>query len=150
MSSFKPIQILLVEDNSDDVAITLRALATSKVANDLHVARDGQEALDFIFQTGEFDDAPPRADLVLLDINLPKVTGIEVLQHIRSNPATALIPVIMLTASSNEEDVVKSYRLRANTYIQKPVEFDGFLHALDVIGQYWVTIATPPPASIAA
>lgn len=145
MKNFKPAQILLVEDNPDDVLITRRALERSRVANDLHVARDGQEATDFIFQTGEFGPKTPRPDLVLLDVNLPKANGLEVLSRIRSNAGTSLIPVIMLTASGRDEDVVKSYKLGSNTYIQKPVEFEKFLHALDVLGQYWIVIATLPP-----
>lgn len=146
MKTFKPVQILLVEDNPDDVAITRRALARSRVANDLHVVRDGQEALDFIFHKGALAEAP-RPDLILLDVNLPKVNGMEVLQAIRQDERTTVIPVIMLTASDREEDVVKSYKLGSNTYIQKPVEFAKFLAALDVLGQYWIVIAKLPPAA---
>lgn len=145
MKTVKAVQILLVEDNPDDVLITRRALERIRVANDLHVARDGEEAMDFVFRRGVFGPETPRPDLVLLDINLPRVNGIEVLSHIRANPPTSMIPVIMLTASNRDEDVATSYRLGANTYIQKPVEFENFLHALDVVGQYWVVIATPPP-----
>jgi CheY-like chemotaxis protein len=147
VKTFKPAQILLVEDNPDDVLITRRALERSRVANDLHVARDGQEAIDFVFREGEFGADTPRPDLILLDVNLPKVNGMEVLSRIRANTKTAFIPVIMLTASDREEDVVKSYKLGSNTYIQKPVEFEKFLHALDVLGQYWIVIATLPPAA---
>jgi CheY-like chemotaxis protein len=147
VKTFKPIQILLVEDNPDDVLITRRALERSRVANDLHVARDGQEAMDFVFREGEFGPDTPRPDLILLDVNLPKANGMEVLSRIRANAETSFIPVIMLTASDREEDVVKSYKLGSNTYIQKPVEFEKFLHALDVLGQYWIVIATLPPAA---
>ncbi len=146
MQTFKPVQILLVEDNPDDVEITKRALARSRVANDLHVVRDGQEALDFVFQRGA-SAAAPRPDLILLDVNLPRVNGMEVLQAIRQDDRTTVIPVIMLTASDREEDVVKSYRLGSNTYIQKPVEFAKFLAALDVLGQYWIVIAKLPAAA---
>ena len=147
MKTIKPAQVLLVEDNPDDVLITRRALERSRVANELHVVRDGQEAMDFIFRKGAFGPNTPRPDLILLDVNLPKVNGMEVLSHIRANTETSFIPVIMLTASNREEDVVRSYRLGANTYIQKPVEFEQFLHALDVLGQYWTVIATLPPAA---
>lgn len=147
MKNLKPVQILLVEDNPDDVTITLRALSKSTVPNDLAIARDGQEAIDFVLRIGPYGPDTPRPDLVLLDINLPKVNGIDVLARIRRNPATSLIPVIMLTASSRDADVARSYRLGSNTYIQKPVEFDSFLHALEVLGQYWFVIATRPPAT---
>ena len=146
MQTFKPVQILLVEDNPDDVAITKRALSKSRVANDLHVVRDGQEALDFVLRRGVSAEAP-RPDLILLDVNLPKLNGMEVLEAIRQDERTAVIPVIMLTASGREEDVVRSYKLGSNTYIQKPVEFAKFLAALDVLGQYWIVIAKLPPAA---
>jgi DNA-binding response OmpR family regulator len=141
METFKPIRILLVEDNPDDVEITQRALARSRVANELHVARDGQEALDHLFGDS------PRPDLILLDVNLPKANGIEVLAKIRADAALTVIPVIMLTASDREEDIVRSYTLGSNTYIQKPVQFQAFLHALDVLGEYWIVIAKLPPAA---
>jgi CheY-like chemotaxis protein len=147
VKSLKPVQILLVEDNPDDVLITRRALERSRVANDLHVARDGQEAMDFLFRDGAFGPDTPRPDLILLDVNLPKANGMEVLSRIRANDETSFIPVIMLTASNRDEDVVKSYKLGSNTYIQKPVEFEKFLHALDVLGQYWIVIATLPTAA---
>ena len=147
MKSFKPVQILLVEDNPDDVLITRRALERSRVANDLHVARDGREALDFIFREGDCGQNTPRPDLILLDVNLPKANGMEVLSRVRANTETSFIPVIMLTSSDRDEDVVKSYTLGSNTYIQKPVEFEKFLHALDVLGEYWIVIATLPPAA---
>jgi CheY-like chemotaxis protein len=147
VKNFKPVQILLVEDNPDDVLITRRALERSRVANDLHVARDGREAMDFVFRDGAFGPDTPRPDLILLDVNLPKANGMEVLSRIRSNDETSFIPVIMLTASDRDEDVVKSYKLGSNTYIQKPVEFEKFLHALDVLGQYWIVIATLPTAA---
>jgi CheY-like chemotaxis protein len=145
VDSYKPVKILLVEDNPDDVLITQRALAKSRVANELHVVRDGQEALEFLFGAG--GDAVSRPDLILLDLNLPRVNGIEVLEQIRQSEDLAVIPVIMLTASDREEDIVRSYRLGSNTYIQKPVEFAKFLHALDVLGQYWIVIAKLPSAA---
>jgi CheY-like chemotaxis protein len=147
MQSYKPVHLLLVEDNPDDVLITQRALKRSRIANDLHVTRDGQEALDFLFHQGGWGCDTPRPDLILLDVNLPRVNGMEVLKQIRSNPPLSAIPVIMLTASDREEDVVKSYRLGSNTYIQKPVEFEKFLHALEVLGEYWIVIAKLPSAA---
>jgi CheY-like chemotaxis protein len=143
METYKPVRILLVEDNPDDVLITRRALAKSRVANELYVVRDGQEALDHLFRGPDDPDAP-RPDLILLDVNLPRVNGMEVLEQIRRDDDLAVIPVIMLTASDREEDIVKSYRLGSNTYIQKPVEFAKFLQALDVLGQYWIVIAKLP------
>lgn len=147
MSSYEAIEILLVEDNPDDVEITQRALSKIRLANRLHVVRDGEEALKFLRHQGEFEDhaGAPRPDLILLDLNLPKVNGKEVLTAIRHDEALATIPVIMLTASSRDEDIIESYRLGTNTFIQKPVEFDKFLHALDVIGEYWMLIAKLPP-----
>jgi DNA-binding response OmpR family regulator len=112
----------------------------------LHVVRDGQEALDFLFRRNNHSQAP-RPDLILLDVNLPKATGMEVLEQIRADDDLVVIPVIMLTASDREEDIVRSYRLGSNTYIQKPVEFAKFLQALDVLGQYWIVIAKLPPAA---
>ena len=139
--------ILLVEDNPDDVEITRRALTRSRLANDLHVTRDGQEALDFLFRLGQYGNGAdtPRPDLILLDLNLPKVNGIEVLERIRANEHVSIIPVIMLTASEREEDVARSYKLGSNTYISKPVEFEKFLHAIELIGEYWIVVATLPP-----
>lgn len=143
METYKPVKILLVEDNPDDVLITRRALARSRVANELYVVRDGREALDFLSARPGDPDAP-RPDLILLDVNLPRVNGMEVLEHVRRDDELAVIPVIMLTASDREEDVVRSYRLGSNTYIQKPVEFAKFLQALDVLGEYWIVIAKLP------
>jgi CheY-like chemotaxis protein len=142
LKTFKPVQILLVEDNPDDVLITQRALKRSRVANELRVARDGQEAIDLLF-----DADASRPDLILLDVNLPRANGMEVLAKIRADERLAMIPVIMLTASDREEDIVRSYSLGSNTYIQKPVEFEKFLNALDVLGQYWIVIAKLPPAA---
>jgi CheY-like chemotaxis protein len=144
MQSYKPVQILLVEDNPDDVQITRRAMTKSRVANELHVVRDGQEALDFLFRAGAYSAGATRPDLILLDVNLPRASGMEVLAKIRADDELTTTPVIMLTASDREEDIVKSYRLGSNTYIQKPVEFEKFLHALDVLGEYWIVIAKLP------
>ncbi|MEX2247903.1 MAG: response regulator [Dehalococcoidia bacterium] len=147
MDSYKPVQILLVDDNPDDVLITQRGMERSHVANTMHVARDGQEAIDFLFRQGQYGPDTPRPDLILLDVNLPKANGLEVLERIRDNRELAAIPVIMLTASDRDEDVLRSYQLGSNTYIQKPVEFEKFLHALEVFGQYWIVIAKLPNAA---
>jgi len=141
--SFTPTQILLVEDNADDIEITQRAFTKSRVANELVVVRDGEEALELLFSRRSKGLARP--DLVLLDVNLPKVTGIEVLEKIRATEELATMPVIMLTASDRNEDVMKSYELGANTYIQKPVEFSKFVRALEVLGEYWILVAKLPP-----
>jgi CheY-like chemotaxis protein len=141
----KPINVLLVEDNPDDVEITRRALSLGRIANDLQVARDGQEALDFLLRQGQYGADTPRPDLILLDLNLPKVNGMEVLERIKIKDSLYSIPVIMLTVSNRDEDVAKSYKLGSSTYIQKPVEFDKFFHAIEVLGEYWIIIATLPP-----
>ena len=145
MESLKPINVLLVEDNPDDVEITRRALSLGRIANDLQVARDGQEALDFLLRQGQYGADTPRPDLILLDLNLPKVNGLEVLERIKTKDGLCSIPVIMLTVSNRDEDVARSYKLGSSTYIQKPVEFDKFFHAIEVLGEYWIIIATLPP-----
>lgn len=145
MQRLRPVQILLVEDNPDDVEITRRALRKGRVAIDLHVVRDGQEALDFLFREGDYGTDTPRPDLILLDLNLPNVNGLEVLRRVRASKDLSTIPVIMLSASDRDEDVVKSYELGANAYIVKPVEFEKFQHAIEVLGEYWIVIARLPP-----
>jgi len=115
------------------------------VAIDLHVVRDGQEALEVLFREGDYGTDTPRPDLILLDLNLPKVNGLEVLRRVRASEALSTIPVIMLSASDRDEDVVKSYEVGANTYILKPVEFEKFQHAIEVLGEYWTAIARLPP-----
>ena len=144
----KPAEILLVDDNPDDVEITLRALRKMRVANKVHVVRDGQEALDFLFREREYyggrADAP-QPDLILLDLNLPKLNGLEVLEKIRASDELSTIPVIVLTVSEREEDIQRSYKLGANTYITKPVDFAKFVHATEILGEYWIVIAKLPP-----
>lgn len=135
---FRPIRVLLVEDNPDDVAITERAFDKSAVVSRLIVARDGQEVLDLLASD------EPRPDLVLLDMKLPKLSGLEVLAKIRRDEELSTIPVIMLTASNRPQDVLASYRLGANSYIQKPVVFERLTRALEVLGQYWFEVATLP------
>ena len=144
--NLKPAEILLVEDNPDDVDITLRAFHKMRVANTLHVVRDGQEALDFLFCEGEYSGRAglPRPDLVLLDLNLPKVDGPEVLAKIRASDGLSTMPVIVLTVSERQEDIQGSYKLGANTYITKPVDFAKFIHAVEVLREYWIVIAKLP------
>jgi two-component system response regulator len=139
--------ILLVEDNPRDEALTLRALKKSNIVNEVFVARDGVEALDYLFGTGAHagrDAAMPQ--LVLLDLKLPKVDGLQVLRRIRSDERTRLLPVVVFTSSSEEEDVIKSYDLGANSYVRKPVDFDQFSEATRQLGLYWLVLNQSPPA----
>ena len=142
----RQIEILLVEDNNDDVELTLHALRKEKLANHIHVARDGEEALDFLFCNGPHADRsfdrPPR--LVLLDLKLPKVDGMEVLKRLKADSRTRCIPVVILTSSKEERDLVKGYGLGANSYIQKPVDFDQFRETVKNVGLYWLLINQAP------
>lgn len=139
--------ILLVEDNPDDEELTMRALRNGKVANEIVVARDGSAALDFMFGQGEHAgrDLTRMPAVVLLDIKLPKLSGLEVLERLRADERTRLVPVVMLTSSSEDEDKLKSYRLGANSYVRKPVEFGAFAHAVSELGLYWVLLNEPAP-----
>jgi two-component system response regulator len=141
--------ILLVEDNPDDEELTLRAFRRNNILNEVVIARDGQEALDFLMGEGSHADRDPhdRPALALLDLNLPLVSGLEVLRQIRSDPRTELIPVVILTTSREEQDVVESYRLRANSYIRKPVDFEKFVEAVSQLGLYWLMLNEPPYGS---
>ncbi|MGB8012884.1 MAG: response regulator [Terriglobales bacterium] len=138
--------ILLVEDNQDDIDLALHALRREKLANRIVVVRDGEEALDFLFCQGTFTarslDRPPK--LVLLDLKLPKVNGLEVLKQVKSDPRTRTIPVVIMTSSKEERDLVASYDLGANSYIQKPVDFDQFRETVKTVGLYWMVINQPP------
>jgi CheY-like chemotaxis protein len=139
------IEILLVEDNPDDVELALDALREQKLANRIQVVRDGAEALDFIFRTGAYADRPnlyPK--LVLLDLKLPKVNGLEVLARIRADPRTKTLPVVVLTSSREERDIVESYSLHVNSYIVKPVDFEQFTAAVRQIGFYWLLLNQAP------
>ena len=142
-----PVEILLVEDNPDDVALTLHALRTNNVSNKIQVARDGAEALDFIFGRGPHAGRSLRdgPKVILLDLKLPKVDGLEVLRQIKSDPSVQRIPVVVLTSSREERDVVRSYELGVNSYIVKPVDFTQFAEAVRQLGLYW-TILNQPPA----
>ena len=139
--------ILLVEDNPDDVELTLRALKKYNVSNEISVARDGAEALDYLFATGSYAerDVTNMPAVILLDLKLPKVDGLEVLQRMRADERTKLIPVVVLTSSKEERDMVNSYKLGANSYVQKPVDFNQFIEAAQQLGLYWLVINEPPP-----
>lgn len=142
------MEILIVEDSDTDLELALRALTQAKVANRIEVARDGAEALDFLFSQGAFAGRPAdNPQLVLLDLKLPMVDGLEVLRTIKQNSATRTIPVVMLTSSHEQRDVVESYNLGANSYIVKPVDFDGFMAAVADLGMYWMLLNRPPVAS---
>jgi two-component system response regulator len=134
--------ILLVEDNPGDIELTQRAFAKSHIANELVVAEDGQEALDYLFGTGAHTDSNVRdlPALVLLDLNLPLVDGLDVLRRIRANPRTSRLPVVILTTSNEDPDVAQSYDLGANSYIRKPVDFAQFMHAVEHLGLYWLIL----------
>jgi two-component system response regulator len=139
--------ILLVEDNPDDVKLTIKALQQSKIGNEVIVAKDGQQALDWLFCNEEYTGRDPTIIpvVILLDLKLPRVDGLEVLRRIRADKRTELLPVVILTSSSMEQDLLKSYQLHANSYIQKPVDFEQFVRAVKQIGAYWLVINEPPP-----
>lgn len=139
--------ILLVEDNQDDEALSLRAFEKNKIRNPVVVVRDGQEALDWLFGQGKFAGRNPsdHPAVVLLDLKLPKVDGLEVLRRVRANPVTRLTPIVILTSSREERDRLDGYALGANSYIQKPVDFEQFVDAIRQLGLYWLVLNEPPP-----
>ncbi len=139
--------ILLVEDNPDDEALTIRALKKNNIGNHLTVAHDGAEALDFLFGTGAYAgrDIQNLPQIILLDLNLPKVDGLEVLRRIRADDRTRLLPVIVLTSSKEEQDLINSYSLGANSYVRKPVDFNQFVEAVRQLGLYWLILNEVPP-----
>lgn len=140
------VEILLVEDNPADVELTLRALKKNKIANRVEVAVDGEEALDFIFARGEYSERRIESlpKLILLDLKLPKIGGLEVLKEIKGHPKTRMIPVVILTSSKEERDIVESYSLGVNSYIVKPVDFSKFVDSVRDLGMYWLLINQPP------
>ena len=140
----QPIDILLVEDNEGDVHLTLEALKLAKVSNRVHVTSDGAEALVFLRQEEPFRDAP-RPDLVLLDLNLPNIDGREVLDEMKKDPQLRTIPVVVVTSSAAEQDIVRTYSLNANAYVTKPVDLNQFLHVVSAIGEFWLQIVRLPP-----
>lgn len=141
------VEILLVEDNPADVELTMHALRHNNLANRIHVARDGEEALDFLFCRGPHSkrsfDNPPR--MVLLDLKLPKVDGLEVLRQLKGDSRTKAIPVVILTSSKEDRDMVSGYRFGVNSYIQKPVDFSAFRDTIKQLGLYWMVVNQPPP-----
>ncbi|HEV7404633.1 MAG TPA: response regulator [Chthoniobacteraceae bacterium] len=146
MNESTHVEILLVEDNPQDLELAQRALRKANVTNRIHVARDGAEALDFIFCEGphaarRIEDTPK---VILLDLKLPKIDGLEVLQRIKGDPRTSMIPVVVLTSSKEQNDVVESYQLGVNSYIVKPVNFEGFVAAVQQLGMYWLLLNQPP------
>jgi two-component system, response regulator len=144
------VEILLVEDSPEDAELTIRALRRYKIANEIQVAEDGAEALDFLFCRGLFKDRPPShyPKLVLLDLKLPKVSGMEVLRAIRADERTRAIPVVVLTSSKEERDLIDGYELGVNAYAQKPVDFEQFSETVRQIGMFWMLINQPPPPGV--
>ncbi len=139
----RPIEILLVEDNPADVRLTMEGLKEAKVANHLNAVLDGKSALDFVYRRGKHRDAP-RPDVILLDLNLPGIDGREVLQQIKDDPDLRTIPVVVLTSSEAESDVVRSYEAHANCFISKPIDFDGFLRVVHAVDDFWFTVVKLP------
>lgn len=140
----QPVEILLADDNPGDVKLTQKALSRGKIANNLHVVGDGAEALAYLRQEGEYSEKP-RPDLVLLDLNMPIKSGTDVLEAVKDDPDLRRIPIVVLTSSAAEEDVVKSYDLHANAYLTKPVDFDGFLDVVETLEDFWLTVVKMPP-----
>jgi len=142
-------RILLVEDDPKDVELTLTGLAEYNLANEVVVARDGEEALEFLFQRGKYADRPNgNPAVMLLDLKLPKVNGFEVLEKVRADENLKMLPVVVLTSSNEERDLVRSYKLGVNAYVTKPVDFHEFVNAVKELGAFWAVINEPPPGSI--
>jgi CheY-like chemotaxis protein len=147
MNNQHEVEILLVEDNPHDAELALRALRKNGLANRVVVVRDGAEALDFVFARGAYADrtVEDRPKVILLDLKLPRVDGMQVLKAVKSDPRTKVIPVVVLTSSSEERDVIESYQLGVNSYLVKPVDFDKFVDAVANLGLYWLLLNQPPP-----
>lgn len=148
--SNKTILILLIEDNPDDEELTLLAFEQSQITSEVIVARDGVEALDYLFGTGRFADRnlDVMPALVLLDLQLPRINGLEVLQRLRTDNRTKFLPVVILTTSNEQQDLINSYKLGCNSYIRKPVDFDQFQIAVQQLGMYWLLLNEPPPVLV--
>ncbi|MGQ9569423.1 MAG: response regulator [Thermodesulfovibrionales bacterium] len=146
MDQLKEVEILLVEDNPNDAELAIRALKKHNLANKVYVVKDGVEALDFIFGTGTYShrDVNDKPKVVLLDLKLPKVDGLDVLKKIKSDERTKTIPVVVLTSSTEERDIIASYQLGVNSYIVKPIDFDKFVDAVSELGLYWLLLNQPP------
>jgi len=146
MNYLNEVEILLVEDNPNDAELTMRALKKHNLANRVVLVTDGEEALDFIFARGAYKNrkVENHPKVILLDLKLPKVDGLEVLRACKSDPRTKIIPVVVLTSSKEERDLVESYRLGANSYITKPVDFDKFVESVSQLGLYWLLLNQPP------
>ena len=143
-------EILVVEDNADDIELTLRAFRKSHIANEVVVVRDGVEALEYLFATGRYADRDSNAlpEVVLLDLNLPRIGGLEVLERVRAHPKTKLLPVVILTSSIEERDLVNGYSLGANSYVQKPVDFERFVDSVKQLGLYWLLLNRRAPNAV--
>jgi CheY-like chemotaxis protein len=143
----EPIEILLVEDNPNDLELTLHALEKHNLANKIHIVRDGEEAMDFLFCRGAFShrtfESPPK--VVLLDLKLPKVDGLEILRAVKADTRTKAVPVVVMTSSKQQRDLIESYQLGVNSYIQKPINFQEFQEVIRQLGYYWLAINQPPP-----
>ena len=139
----KPVEILLAEDNPGDVMLVKKALKQGKIANNLHVTTDGVDALNFLREEGEYEDTP-RPDLILLDLNMPRKDGKEVLKELQADEELCRIPVVVLTSSESEEDIARSYELNANAYLTKPVEFDGFIEIVEQLENFWFQVVKLP------
>lgn len=146
MENLKETEILLVEDNPNDMELTLRAMSRCNLANKIHVAKDGVEALEYVFAIGAYSerDIKDKPQVILLDLKLPRIDGLEVLRKIKSDERTKVIPVVVLTSSTEERDIIESYELGVNSYIVKPVDFDKFINAVSEIGLYWMLLNRPP------
>ena len=142
----KDCNILLVEDNPDDAELTMLAFEESRLCNDIVVARDGEEALDYLFKTGKYTGNDIKLpSVILLDLKLPKISGLDVLKRIRSDESTQCLPVIILTSSKEDEDILSSYKLGANAYVRKPVDYNQFVEATKTVGLFWLLLNEPPP-----
>jgi two-component system, response regulator len=141
------VEMLLVEDDPNDVELTLLALRKHKLANKIHVVRDGEEALDFLFCRGQYVSRPANGvpKVILLDLKLPKVSGLEVLKAVKDDPRTRAVPVVVMTSSREQRDLVEGYRLGVNSYIQKPIDFDHFQEVIRELGYYWLVVNRCPP-----